>query len=247
MATSSHSKASNPVDSASSSDSDSSDYESSSTSDSELEAPLSALGNWTKRDLSRDLPDVPDTFLPTKITSNSSPIDCIRQFFDNEFIDLMVQQSNLYATQQNIRLSSQITESDIWKFIGGLLYMSCISLPRVKDYWKHSIRQPILADAVPRDRFLETMRVLHFNYSALEPGKNSGNFDKIYKIRPAIEYLNSRFLDAVVPEGFHSIDEQMIKWKGKTAPGGLKQYLPLKPISHGYKLYTRAGVSGYVY
>ena len=245
MASTSRHKADSQHSTSSSSSSDVSDSSSESSSDSD--APLVQIGTWTKRDLSRDVPAVLDSFIPTVITDASAPIDCLRQYFDEEFIGYTIDQSNLYATHHNIKLTAPLTIPDFWKFIGCLLYMSCISLPRVTYYWKQATRQQILADSISRNRFLEILRVLHFNDPALEPAKTSVNYDKLYKIRPAIDQLNTRFLDAVVPEGFHSIDEQMIKWKGKTAPGGLKQYMPLKPISHGYKLYTRAGVSGYVY
>lgn len=40
-----------------------------------------------------------------------------------------------------------------------------------------------------------------------------------------------------------SIDESMIKFKGRSS---LKQYMPLKPIKRGYKVWTRADETGYI-
>lgn len=39
----------------------------------------------------------------------------------------------------------------------------------------------------------------------------------------------------------------MVKFTGKTAPVGLRAYMPMKPISHGLKIWARCGVSGYTY
>ena len=39
----------------------------------------------------------------------------------------------------------------------------------------------------------------------------------------------------------------MVLFTGKTAPAGLHQYMPMKPIFHGFKLWARCGVSGYTY
>ena len=39
----------------------------------------------------------------------------------------------------------------------------------------------------------------------------------------------------------------MVAYKGKTAPSSLKQYMPNKPAKHGFKLWSKSGVSGYIY
>ncbi|CAF3907125.1 unnamed protein product, partial [Didymodactylos carnosus] len=39
----------------------------------------------------------------------------------------------------------------------------------------------------------------------------------------------------------------MVGYKGKTAPPSLKQYMPNKPSKHGFKLWSKSGVSGFVY
>lgn len=53
-----------------------------------------------------------------------------------------------------------------------------------------------------------------------------------------ISVLNEKFSVAVDPEEFHSFDEMIIPFKGRSS---IKQYLPTKPGR------VRAGVSGYIY
>ena len=39
----------------------------------------------------------------------------------------------------------------------------------------------------------------------------------------------------------------MTLFKGTKAPRGMKQYMPNKPIEHGFKNWARASASGYIY
>ena len=52
------------------------------------------------------------------------------------------------------------------------------------------------------------------------------------------------FKELVTPETLEAIDEMMVPFKGKH---GAKMYMPKKPCKWGYKLWCRAGISGYMY
>ena len=49
---------------------------------------------------------------------------------------------------------------------------------------------------------------------------------------------------SAIPETEQAFDEMIIPFKGQH---GCKQYMPKKPSKWGYKLWCRAGISGYVY
>ena len=71
----------------------------------------------------------------------------------------------------------------------------------------------------------------------------SPGYDKLGKIQSVVEYLNTRFLSIYNPHHV-SIDEAMIKFKGRSS---MKQYMPKKPIKHGFKLWVRGdATNGYV-
>lgn len=55
--------------------------------------------------------------------------------------------------------------------------------------------------------------------------------------------LNETFEKCYKPNERHSIDESMVKFKGRI---GLRQYMPLKPIKRGYKIWIRENQSAFV-
>ena len=66
-----------------------------------------------------------------------------------------------------------------------------------------------------RNRFKETLSVLHFNDNKLMPAdKNAPNYDRLYKIQPLITDLREIFKTLVPVETCQAIDEQMIPFKG---------------------------------
>ncbi|CAF3938084.1 unnamed protein product [Rotaria sp. Silwood1] len=108
------------------------------------------------------------------------------------------------------------------------------------DYWSQLSKQDIVADNISRNRIDELLRTLHFNNNTL-------NAEKCDKIQPLLDIFNERSKALVHQEEYIAIDEQMVGYKGKTAPTSLKQYMPNKPSKHGFKLWTKSGVSGYAY
>ena len=84
------------------------------------------------------------------------------------------------------------------------------------------------------------LSILHFHNNAVEKRK-------IEKVEPLVKYFNERSKLIVEPENSLSIDEQMIAYKGTTAPTSFRQYLPEKLTKRGFKVWTRCGISSFVY
>ena len=63
-----------------------------------------------------------------------------------------------------------------------------------------------------------------------------GKTDKAFKIRPVIDHLNSKFSDVLSHDSEQSIDEHMMRFKGRS---GMKQYIKSKPIKWGFKFWFR--------
>ena len=67
---------------------------------------------------------------------------------------------------------------------------------------------------------------------------------KLGKIRPVVESLENRFWTIYHLHKEVAIDEAMIKFKGRSS---MKQYLPMKPIKRGLKVWVLADShNGYV-
>ncbi|XP_046687562.1 piggyBac transposable element-derived protein 4-like [Homalodisca vitripennis] len=75
------------------------------------------------------------------------------------------------------------------------------------------------------------------------PNRQDPAYDKLFKIRPFLDTLSRTFLESYQPKEFQSVDESMIRFKGRST---LKQYMPLKPVKGGYKVWVRADESGFI-
>ena len=73
---------------------------------------------------------------------------------------------------------------------------------------------------------------------------DTDNQDRLFKIRPVIDYLIRLFKSTYTPTQNLTIDEGMLAFKGRLS---FKCYLPNKPIKYGIKLYILAeSDTGYV-
>lgn len=155
-------------------------------------------------------------------------------------IDDIVYQTNLYATQQNKPLN--LTKNELLSFIGINFMMSYHQLPSWKLYWNSSsdLGVPFITNCMTRNRFEQILRYLHCNDNSAIPRQNK---DKIYKVRPLVTTLNENFKSMYKTTRCISIDESIIRVKGRSS---LKQYNPQKPIKRGYKLWCVGDQKGFI-
>ena len=94
-----------------------------------------------------------------------------------------------------------------------------------------------IADVISRQRFLQFVDNNH-----LVP-RDDPSYDRLGKIRPLIEHLGERFEALYNPTQNVAVDEAMIKFQGRSS---LKQYMPMKPIKRGIKVWVLAdSANGY--
>lgn len=126
--------------------------------------------------------------------------------------------------------------------LGCLLVMSYNHVPHLHDYWNTntSLGNMAIKSAISRDTFMLLISKLYFN----NPEKFQES-SKIYYIDELVSCLKSTYKEARTEASFQSIDESMVKFKGRST---MKQYLPLKPIKRGIKISQRCdAATGYVY
>ena len=89
------------------------------------------------------------------ITKTDSPLDIFRYFFDDELIDDIVYNTNLYATQKDVNRPLNLTKGEIFIFLGINITMTYIRYPRLRMYWSSdpSVRCNMIADAMGVNRF----------------------------------------------------------------------------------------------
>ena len=72
-----------------------------------------------------------------------------------------------------------------------------------------------------RRRYFQLLKVLHFVYNS----SGSSAEDRLWKVRPIIDPLVSRYKSAFKPYRNLCIDESLLLWKGRLF---FKQYIPTK-------------------
>ena len=170
-------------------------------------------------------------------------------FFTSSVLDIMVQETNRYASTclgDRSESWTAVTTNELCAYMGCMILMGFIKLPSLRDYWKKDrvFRYPPIADVISRDRFLAIHHYLHFTNNETLSTPGSVDHDKLGKIRPIITALSERFAAIYEPGMNISIDEAMIPFKGRST---MKQYVPLKPVKRGFKVWLRAEAeNGYV-
>ncbi len=175
----------------------------------------------------------------TNIQANE-PVEYFLKLVPDDLLTDIVYNSNLYATQSDCP-NFNLTVPELKQFLGINFVMTYIRYPRLRQYWSQdeALRCAIIADSMTNKRFEQIRRYLHFTNN-----DNPDADDRLWKLRPFLEKLKISFREAVDGEEFQAVDEMMIPFKGKSS---LKQYIKSKPHKWGYKVWVRAGVTGYVY
>ncbi|KAG0429067.1 hypothetical protein HPB47_024003, partial [Ixodes persulcatus] len=145
-----------------------------------------------------------------------SPIEYIQRFFDDNIFNLIPQQSNLYAVQQNPNKPFVLSRVELEQFLGFTVYMSIFQLPRSRLYWSAECRLPVMADIMTRDRWEEIKSSLHFNDNLSMPPADSFPKDTLFEIRPLLEMLLPKFGE-ISQEQCLCVDKQMVSIKGHSS------------------------------
>lgn len=173
--------------------------------------------------------------------SGEMPIDYFYKMLPDDFLEFIVEESNLYATKKG-KDNFCLTVPELKVFLGINFVTTYLRYSRLQHYWtsKHGTRLSIVADHMTRNRFSEIRKYLHF----VSDDKPNNNNDKLYKIRPVLNHFSKVFREAYEPEEHLSLDEMIIPFKGRAK---IKQYIRGKPHPWGIKTWVLAGISGYVY
>lgn len=182
----------------------------------------------------------------------SSAVDFFQLFVDNRILGNILRETNRYACQslqakhKDVGSWKDISVEELKAFLGLLICMSIHRLPSLQDYWSSDwvLGVPAFAKVMSRNRFLEIWNNLHLCDNTKMPRVGEPNFDKLFKVREFLNDLNTNFRVNYNPHREQAVDEAMIKYKGRTS---LKQYIPMKPIKRGIKMWCRAdSTNGYL-
>ena len=179
--------------------------------------------------------DVPPFTSPTGPTVDipDTPSEVFQLFFDKTLQKDIVKAYKKWPTRQ----WTPITLEEFRTFLGFNILMGIVHLPAIDDYWSKDprTRYAPIADKIPRQRYREISRFLHFvDNNQLTP-RGDPSYDRLGKVRPLIEHISDRFEKVYQPSKNVAVDEAMIKFQGRST---LKQYMPNKPIKRGIKVWV---------
>lgn len=197
---------------------------------------------WTEdtsyfENLNIDFSEEPKLFLSAP--GITKEIDYFLEIFDDTLFSLIVDQTNLYAQQKPVRNWVPLTVQELKSYIGCLILMGIHPLPRLENYWSSD---PLLGykgvyEVMNSKKFKKITEALHCNDNTQCPPRDSPDYDKLYKLRPVIDFLNEKLSNIYKSSSCVSIDESMIPFKGRSS---IKQYMPMKPVKRGYKVWCLA-------
>ena len=200
--------------------------------------------SWVKTDPGTTYPRFLEECGPTlSLPYNFAPEQFFNQVYPPRLIDLLVEQTNLYAAQRRVAGWEDTTEREMIAFLGFVMATSIHRVPQFNNIWSSDwvLGVPALASIFPRKRFWQLWTNLHLVDNTQAPDRSEPSFDRLYKLRPLLTILGQSFRGAYKPAQQISVDEAMVKFKGRSS---LKQYMPMKPIKRGFKIWCLCDANG---
>ncbi|KAI3652734.1 hypothetical protein MP228_002159 [Amoeboaphelidium protococcarum] len=148
--------------------------------------------------------------------------------------------SNEYAqVKKKLKDFTHITMRELKAYVGIVLYMGIVQLPKIADYWSTHQRMSIgyVRDVMSRNRFQEIASVVSLRTDLKERYLAKFKRDPMQKVGWLVTELNEQFKNNWNIHDRASIDEAMIPYTGRLH---FKQYMKDKPTKWGIKVFVLA-------
>lgn len=169
------------------------------------------------------------------LTPDAKAVEYFGLLFPTSIWKSLVDETNRYA-QQKGKQFEPTAEAEMNAFIGMCMAMNIHNLPHINSYWSGHwvLSVPQFAQVFTKNRFWFLRSNLHLVDNNKGLPRDDPNHDKLFKIRPLLEKLNDTFGEGYEPHQEISVDESMVRFKGRSS---MKQYMPMKPIKRGFKIW----------
>ena len=165
-------------------------------------------------------PNLSETVSPIEIFSLVTGLE--------ELLLLIVEQSKLYPHEngRNIR----VTKEELKASLGINFVMAINKLPKIAEYWRvdNLISNYGIQSKMIRNHFCEILQNLHF-----ADNRKDDKTDRAFKMRPVIDHQNLKFSEVLSNDSDQTIDEHLVKFKGRS---GMKQYKKIKTNKMGSQI-----------
>ena len=184
------------------------------------------------------------------VAEDVTALDFFSLFVSEELFEKIVEETNRYARQCMLAKPDpkwkDTTLAEMKAYFGLHVYFGIHKLPEYRLFWSNdnALGIPFVKRVMPRERFFKLTQYLHVNNNENAIPRGQENHDKLFKIRPLLDAIVAAFKDEYRRKQNLSVDEAMVKFKGQLS---MKQYMPMKPIKRGIKVWECADSSnGYV-
>ena len=208
---------------------------------------------WTNQLSDLRIPDfVSPSGINFRLPDNPTPLDFFLAFLGDDLLEQIVNETNLHARQKLADSPARLAKfkplmlAEIKAYIAINIIMGMVGLPSVNSYWSSDeyFGNVGIKKVMPRKRFQEVSNFLHFHDSLLEVARGNPGHDKLFKVRPVLTYVRSKFETNFSPTKNIAVDEGMVAFRGRFS---FRQYMPAKPTKYGIKVWMAADSSnGYV-
>jgi hypothetical protein len=162
-----------------------------------------------------------------------SEMDFFHCLLTQQTLQTIAANTTAYAHHKGAAQTWTTSVEELWLFVAVHIFMGIVHLPRSHMYWEERWLQPFVVDAFSRDRFHELLRFFH-----IAPPTPAGvKHTVLDKVAPLITACQHSFSTSFLPAQVLVVDESMVPFKGREP---MKQYLPDKPTSWGYKVWCVA-------
>ena len=176
------------------------------------------------------------------------PVESFLDIWSDGIQRKIVKESNAYAEWRDpttgrrkgrLEIQGKITLKEHRQWLGICILMAVRTQPRMRDFW--AVRSDVLhckqvASTMPRKRFLYLLQCLHIvSKESLTYDRADHRYDPIGQIRWLLDNLVANFQTLWNASPYLCVDESMVQYNGRYC--SFKQYLPLKPITHGIKVW----------
>ena len=207
--------------------------------------PLPVKDICTKTDVVKEdftfAPDRPEGFYTPSEVDTSNPEELFKLFFDKQIVEYICKSSDEYADCHKddkpvmYKYYDKMSIDDFYKLVAIFIHLGYKKIPKYRLAWNSSslCYDPFVTKILSRNKFEGLMTFLHVIDQQKESQLRSNN-DKLLKVRPLYEHINSRCRKYCQPSREISIDERMVRSK---AHFSFKQYIKNKPTKWGFKLW----------
>lgn len=187
-----------------------------------------------------------------KVPEGPSERHYFNLLFNDDFFNNVMRETEAFAQElgeksvaPHARISNwrEMTRVEFEKWLGLLFHMGHIKINRMEYYWNrsHMYQLGLFGHVMSRDRFFSIMQALHF--AGNPTGDDPIPTDRLFKIRPLVDFFNKTMKEVYTPGKQLSLDESMVLWRGRLV---FRQFIKGKKHKYGIKIYMITEPNGLV-